>query len=186
MKKLSKIINYTLTVFLILVLAFAAYVFVVVFRSGPTHVPSVFGYSFLRVATGSMEPTIPTGSLIIVRKTAPEAVRTGDVICFYSEDPSIEGIPNTHRVVAVEGSGDNLVFTTQGDAIDMADPYPVHADHLVGVFLKALQIGKALDVIHSPVFFFFVLLVPLSVVIVFEVLRVKRLAQKEKPGEDDA
>ena len=185
MKKVSKIINRALTVFLILVLLFAVYVFVVVVRSGPNQVPSVFGYSFLRVATGSMEPTIKTGSLIIVQHTEPQAVQTGDVICFYSEDPSIQGIPNTHRVIAIEGSEDDLTFTTKGDAVEKEDPYVVHADHLVGVYRKSLQIGKLLDLIHSKFFFFFVLLIPLSVVIVFEFLRVKRLAKKETTDEDN-
>ena len=185
MKKVSKIFNRILSVFLILVLAFAVYVFVVVLRSGPNRVPSVFGYSFLRVATGSMEPTIPTGSLIVVKKTAPQSVQTGDIICFYSEDPVIEGIPNTHRVAAIDRTGAEPSFTTMGDAIGKEDPYPVHADHLIGVYCAQLHVGKLLDIMHSPFFFFFVLLIPLTIVIILEGARVKRLLGKKKETDDE-
>ena len=62
-------------------------------------VPQIFGYSVVNIISGSMEDTIPEGSYILVQNVAPEEVKNGDIICFYSSDPSISGLPNTHRVV---------------------------------------------------------------------------------------
>ena len=58
-KKTVAVINRIFSFILIAVLLFAGYVFLKVMRTPKNEVPSVFGYSFLQVATGSMEPTIP-------------------------------------------------------------------------------------------------------------------------------
>lgn len=187
MKKAVKIINRIVSIFLVAVLLFAGYIFVSVLRAGKDKVPDIFGYSFLQVATGSMEPTIPTNSLIIVRKTDPAAVQVGDVICFYSLDPKILGKPNTHRVVEIQQKDGELSFITKGDASSLEDTYPVSADRLVGVYLKHIQISKVMDVLHNQYFFFFVLVVPLCVIIFLEFLHVKKIAQEKaekKNGKD--
>ena len=43
-------------------------------------VPSVFGYSVVKIVSGSMEDTIPRGSYILIKKTPPEDVGTDDII----------------------------------------------------------------------------------------------------------
>lgn len=186
MKKAIAVMNRIFSALLVIILLFAGYVFVTVMRAGKGKVPSLFGYSFLQVATGSMEPTIPTGSLIIVKKTDPDAVKVGDVICFYSSDPMIEGIPNTHRVTGISTENGTTMFTTRGDAGTSDDPYPAHGDRLIGVYVRYYSVGKLPQIMRSKVFFFFVLLVPLCIVISIEFLRVKNLREKkEEPHEQE-
>lgn len=188
MKTVVKVINRFISFLLVVVLLLAGYVFVTVLRSGKDKVPSVFGYSFLQVATGSMEPTIPTNSLIIVRKTEPTQVEVGDIICFYSTDPMIYGKPNTHRVVEIM-QDDGLTFVTQGDASELRDEYTVRADRLVGVYLRHFQMTKVMNVLHNQYFFFFVLIIPLCVVIFFEFIHIKKVAEEKaekKDGKDSA
>ncbi|MBQ7547930.1 MAG: signal peptidase I [Clostridia bacterium] len=180
MKKIVNILNRLLTILLIAVLVFGGYVFVKVLRAGKERVPSVFGYSFMQVATGSMEPTIQTGSLIIVRETGAENIQVGDVITFYSSDPLIAGKPNTHRVVAVRQENGQPVFTTRGDAAQQDDPYPVYPAQLIGVFCRSFSVGNLVQILHSPYFFFFVLVVPLIAVIFAEVVRVKKTAEEKR------
>ena len=67
--------------------------------------PKVFGYHVLRIVTGSMEPTYGKDSLILVKYRNPEGIEVGDVISFYSNDPTLEGAVNTHRVVEIERDG---------------------------------------------------------------------------------
>jgi len=38
----------------------------------PLTVPRLFGYHIYTVVSGSMEPAIPTGSLVYIREAAPE------------------------------------------------------------------------------------------------------------------
>ena len=49
----------------------------------PLTVPRIAGYQIYTVISGSMEPAIPTGSLVYVKNTAPSGIEKGDVIAFY-------------------------------------------------------------------------------------------------------
>ena len=179
MKKVIAVVNRIVSAILIAVLLFAGYVFITVMRTPKNQVPSVFGYSFLQVATGSMEPTIPTRAVIIVRHTDPGDVKVGDVITFYSTDPTIKDMPNTHRVTQIQNENGAPVFITKGDASYAEDPYPVSSDRLVGVYMRYFSVGNLPEILHSRYFFFFVLLLPLCVVIFLEVMRVKRTAEEK-------
>ena len=72
--------------------------------------------SLQTVMSGIMQPTIPTGSLVIVKKTPFEKVTTGDIVTF-SQGPSYV----THRVIGVEPTH----VITQGDNNNTADSEPV-------------------------------------------------------------
>ena len=100
-------------------------------------VPRIGDYSVMHIVSESMEPTIEKGTYILVKKTKPENIDQGDVICFYSTDPRIYGCPNTHRVVE-EPYFENgeLLFTTKGDKNPVADTEPAKADKLIGVWVK--------------------------------------------------
>lgn len=187
MKTVKKIFSTLVSLILVLSFLFAGYcIFTVIKATGKGEVPQVFGYSFLKVATGSMEPTIPTESLIIVKKTDPSEIKVGDIICFYSSDPKIEGLPNTHRVIEISIENGKCVFTTQGDASEIPDEYKVAGDKLVGKFQKSIQAKKILDILHSKYFFFFALLIPLCVVVFFEFLNVKKVIARKKEEKENA
>jgi len=83
-------------------------------------VPAVVGGSALTVLTQSMEPTLPPGTLIIIRPTAVKDIRVGTVLTYQieSDRPELE----THRVI--EKSTDTrgrTTFVTQGDNNDLPD-----------------------------------------------------------------
>ena len=42
----------------------------------------VAGYSTLTVLTGSMEPVLPVGAVLVVESIGPEEARLGDVVTF--------------------------------------------------------------------------------------------------------
>ena len=48
----------------------------------PGEAPNFVGYSLFRVMTGSMEPSIPTDSLIVVKRVTASTLEVGDVITF--------------------------------------------------------------------------------------------------------
>ena len=102
-------------------------------------VPSVFGYSVIHIVSGSMEDEIPKDSYILIKKTAPDKVKRDDIICFYSTDPIICGIPNTHRVVEDPILEDGkYYFVTQGDANPAPDKVRAEGDRLIGVYVTRL------------------------------------------------
>ena len=78
----------------------------------------------LTVASGSMQPALPLGSLVVVVPRDAAAVRIGDVITF--NPPGDDTRTITHRVVDVQGAGDAVSVHTQGDANPVADPWTLH------------------------------------------------------------
>lgn len=71
--------------------------------------PIVTGGKIYQIETGSMEPTIKTGSYVLIKPT--EEIKTGQVIMF---DQVGYPVPIVHRVVAINAGGKTL--TTRGDA----------------------------------------------------------------------
>lgn len=78
-------------------------------------VPRVAGATPYVIETGSMRPSLPPGTMVVVRPTDPSAIGVGDVVTYQikSGDPTVV----THRVMTVgyDGLG-QLRFRTQGDA----------------------------------------------------------------------
>lgn len=106
----------------------------------------LFGLQTYTVLSGSMEPTYPTGSLLYVRRTAPETVEVGQPITFVLNEDLVVA---THRVIAVDA--DNQCFYTKGDANATADGAPVHFKNLIGVPLFSIPyLGYVANYVQKP------------------------------------
>lgn len=89
--------------------------------------PSIFGYSTYYIMTGSMEPNINPGSLVVVKDGTDQPINVGDVITF--EGKTGETI-TTHRVYKVIDGGKE--FITKGDANNVVDPVSVNKKQVIG------------------------------------------------------
>lgn len=111
-----------------------------------------FGTSLFRVVTGSMEPTIPTGALLISREVDIDEVEEGDIICFRSMESNMLGQVITHRVVdVVEGNDGETYLETRGDANPVSDGYYVTNSNLIGEVSAYTKEGNILAKIYSVV-----------------------------------
>ncbi|MFC0316353.1 signal peptidase I [Gordonia phosphorivorans] len=94
-------------------------------------VPRLTGSTAYTVLTGSMEPTYPPGTLIVVKPTAGDQLEAGDVITFQPEsgNPSV----TTHRIVSIvyDASGVRR-FITKGDANNTADAVQLVEEQIRG------------------------------------------------------
>lgn len=91
------------------------------------------GFSLFRVVTGSMEPEIQVGSLLICQKTEIDEIQIGDIVCFSSLSGEIQGKTITHRVVGITRTGQgNILLETKGDANLSADVEYVTQSNLIG------------------------------------------------------
>lgn len=83
--------------------------------------PRTGAFRTLTVLTGSMEPAIPAGSVVVVRPLPTTEIRVGDVLTFTAP---VDGDPVvTHRVIEVVEAGRRPVIRTQGDANQSPDPW---------------------------------------------------------------
>ena len=74
------------------------------------------GYSFFRVVTGSMEPQIPVGAMLISQETDIEDLKIGDIICFSALSPDMYGRCITHRVIGISEGADGADDSSGADA----------------------------------------------------------------------
>jgi signal peptidase len=100
----------------------------------PLYLPGVLGYETYAIVSGSMEPTIPVGSLVFVKDAAPEELQPGDVISFRSETGS--DIIITHRLVEKQEEEQYLI--TKGDANQTNDLQPIPYENLVGLVTASI------------------------------------------------
>lgn len=142
--------------------------------------PSVFGYSILRVSSGSMEPELKVGDIILDKVVDnPEELKVGDVITFKSVDYS--GLMVTHKIIKApyEENGE-LMLQTKGLANDLADK-PIKANDVKGVMIcKVDYLDTVYNIFLSP--WGLVILIALIIIIFFDeiITIVKILTNNDK------
>jgi signal peptidase len=87
--------------------------------------PALVGGQALTVLTNSMSPSMPPGTLVVVRPTPFDEIAPGDIITYQIRSGSPEVV--THRVQQRLVASDGTVsFITRGDNNNTADAEPVH------------------------------------------------------------
>ncbi|OUE26987.1 signal peptidase I [Clavibacter michiganensis] len=112
-------------------------------------VPKVSGSVPLTILTQSMEPTLPPGTLIVVRPVDPDALEVGDVATYQirSGDPAVI----THRITAIASASDGTrSFTFQGDNNASPDSLPVTPAQIQGeVWYSVPLVGWANQAVNG-------------------------------------
>lgn len=116
MKAVSKICSILSTILLIVFAGVAAVLIL----------PVLLGCKSMAVISGSMEPEIPVGSIVIVKEVEPEELEPGDVISYTLTGSTMV----THRILAIDE--EKQTVTTKGDANEAEDGNPVSYDRIVG------------------------------------------------------
>lgn len=98
-------------------------------------IPKLLGWVPLTVLTGSMTPTIPVGSQVVVERVHGNAdlakLEPGQIITFLPKPDS--GMTVTHRIVAKTTDPDGTVrLRTRGDANNAEDPWELTSKQVRG------------------------------------------------------
>jgi signal peptidase len=86
------------------------------------------------IVTGSMEPMIKPGDIVLVQKIKGEEAQVGDVIQYYDIENEVY---ITHRVIAFKEEG-KRTLVTKGDNNSSADAQPVSLEQVKGRVIKVL------------------------------------------------
>jgi signal peptidase len=101
--------------------------------------PKVFGVTQVVVVSGSMQPAIGVGDLLLIRQQAEYSVN--DIITYRVGSRLI-----THRVKSVEGAS----LVTQGDANNVADA-PIMLSQVEGkVLIRVPKLGRVVPLLRTP------------------------------------
>ena len=136
-----------------------------------------FGWRVDVVFSGSMEPQLRVGGVVVTRPVEAEDIKAGDTITFYS--PLNEKL-TSHRVIALEG-GSQLHFWTKGDVNGHADPFIVPAENVVGkVCLHVPYLGYVTQFVKTPLGFLLTLCLPGLIIMVMEIRNIWRVFTEDE------
>lgn len=176
---IGKTTSAVLILVMIMSLCFVLYAAV----SGET--PNIFGYELMVVLSGSMEPTIQTGSVIAVKPTTdPGGYEAGDVITFHtSADPNTF---ITHRIIEVDGASKTGVqYVTKGDNNDAQDPAPVPAERVIAHYadFTVPWVGYIAEFSKSRFGIVLLFIVPGVILMISQLIHVWRVMSQEDGNE---
>jgi signal peptidase len=125
------------------------------------------------VYTGSMEPAIPVGGIVVIKPVDPETLKIGDIICFTLTEPT----SITHRIINITDEG----FITKGDANEDPDQWIVKKENVIGkAILTVPFIGYIGYFVRTPIGFILLILLPASLIIIIEIRNIAKELKKQK------
>ncbi len=140
-------------------------------------IPLPGNYKVMMVLSGSMEPKIKTGSIVIVRPV--DEYKVGDIISYY--DSSNRERVVTHRIFKIEKTEERNFYQTKGDANDAPDLQIFSEDLIIGKVLFSIPyLGYVLNGIRQPVIFTLLIIVPSTIIIYEEIKKIKEELKKKK------
>lgn len=135
----------------------------------------------MAVLSGSMEPTIHTGSVIVVKPVSNYKI--GDIITFGPNTKT--EIPTTHRIVDLKIVSGEAVYQTKGDANNSADVKEVSIKEVIGkVYFSIPYLGHILDFVKKPVGLIIVIVIPAVVVVDDEIRKIIAEVSKIKAKKE--
>lgn len=188
MKLFLKILNGLVTA-AVLAMVLGTILLAISARRSTDAIPTVLDRKVLTVLSGSMEPVIHTGDVIIVRPITPaDEVKEGDIITFRTKEEASTLI--THRVMGtVSVNGKPAAYVTKGDANNSEDVSTVAHDQILGLYQwRVPYFGYVATFLRKPVGVILVVILPGLTLIGLELRKIWRIlveaeAAKAKGGE---
>lgn len=150
---------------------------------------------FLSVMSGSMEPSIKTGSLIIIKPAKNYSV--DDVITFKSFDSSEDEKYTTHRIHQVRDIEDKRYFVTKGDANSSPDMSQVEEGRIIGKLILVIPfLGYLIKYIQTLPGLVLIIIIPATIIVYEEAKKIRgeinemrkkksKITQKEKKEKNE-
>jgi len=167
-KKKGNIFFNLITIFLVLIIGVLSFIYFIDQKNMDKPF-SFLGYQPMIVLSGSMEPALKTGDIVVVKKITPELIKEGDVITFQvAEDVII-----THRVKKVVTTVGGVSFKTKGDANRIEDGSMISEQQLLGrVVFRIPYGGHMVSFVRSKWGFVLLIVVPVIILFYSEVKKV--------------
>jgi signal peptidase I len=130
--------------------------------------------------SGSMEPAISPGDVVIDKEIRPSQAKVGDIVTF--RDPQDQRKLLTHRVVKIRRHDSQMYFTTKGDANNTREHWQVPAGGQIGkVWYTVPWVGHVAVLAHSRLGWLLLVGIPLLLIGIEEVVRIWR--PRTRPDE---
>ena len=139
----------------------------------------VGGFRAFTVMSGSMEPAIDVGSLVITQYAHPASLEKGDVITFIRPSKEREFI--THRIIDIKNKENLAIFKTKGDHNNSVDSWVLAGGGVVGkVVYSVPYLGYLLSFSKTKLGIALFILIPAFIIIYSEVTNIISLLKKRE------
>jgi signal peptidase len=139
--------------------------------------PLALGGRPLTVLSGSMEPTLSAGDVVVVQRVEPDDVRAGDVVTYRSPGGDLV----THRVRRVRRLAGRYEFVTRGDANNASERWTLQPDGQLSRSVYRIPLaGRVLARTSSPAGRLGLVVAPLLLLGAWEIRRIWR--PRESPA----
>ena len=147
-------------------------------KANEDKVPSVFGLKPFMVLSGSMEPGIKKGDLIITKVIDPETLKIDDVIAFRDSQNTV----TTHRIIDIVTRNNSNYFITKGDNNASQDQNLVSLSDVEGLFVMRIPgIGSVMSSLAEPTT---IVILVLGITVIFVIAFM--ISSKKQMGKEDA
>jgi signal peptidase len=159
------------------IITYLIYLIVIVFAiSALMSKFSIGGIKLFTVQSGSMEPAIKIGSMVVTK--SQEAYQVDDVITFKDREDARK--TTTHRIIEKEDTG-IMRYTTQGDANDVEDSNQVLPNQIIGrVIFKVPYFGYPVAFARTWPGVIVLIIIPATIIIYDEVGNIRKEWRKRK------
>ncbi len=124
---------------------FYALIILTVFLTITSYMSIAGGLRSFLIRSGSMEPTILTGDVIIIQPASN--YQQHDVVTFYNQDNRIV----THRITTADQSSDSIQYHTKGDANRSTDQDSIQKEQILGkVIFIVPKLGFLASFVKTP------------------------------------
>jgi signal peptidase len=131
------------------------------------HLPG--GLKLYVVESGSMEPKIHTGSLVV--DWPAKTYNIGDIITFGPDTKT--QTPTTHRIHDIRVVGGQAIYTTKGDANNAPDVREISGKDIIGKERFSIPyLGYVLGVAKQPFGFMILVIIPATIIIYDELRKI--------------
>lgn len=171
-----KIIKNSILIFICIVMAILAFHGMKV-KKDINFIPSVFGYTYLNVLSGSMSPEFEINDVVIGEKISDTStLKIGDIITYKDSNMLV-----THRIVEIIDEGS--YFKTKGDVNKIADGRLVPKENVISIVKTVIpKAGYLVAKFQDFTFLAFVWII-LTYYIISELI-VEMKKRKQKQQED--
>ena len=177
----AKILKYLYYLFLTCIAAIALLLIVSSF-------PITGNIKFLTVLSGSMEPAIKMGSVVLVKPLSISSgqaadYKIGDIITFgpFSKTKP----PITHRIYDIKIVDGQPVYITKGDVNNTPDIREIAEKDILGrVLFSVPYLGYAVDAAKKPFGFALIIITPAALIIFGEIKKIYEEVAKRKNNKN--
>lgn len=128
----------------------------------PNKTPSFFGIKTYVIISGSMEPELKIGDMVVAKNAKEEGLKVGDIICFRQGESII-----THRISEIITTNEGIQYKTKGDNNNAEDSGTIMEKVIEGKMVKKIPLVGNLSLVLQQKVFIILAIIVLYIYLVY-------------------